>query len=788
MEVKLIDLLPGEKGKIIRIEEKSILRKRLREMGIRAGQEIMVRRNAPMGDPIELSVMNYNISIRRSEASAIILEKIESAVKKKDKIIVALIGNPNCGKTTLFNLLTGSRQHVGNWPGVTVEKKEGTMNYKGTKIQFIDLPGVYSLTPNSIEEKVTLNYLKDETPDLVVNILDGTTLERSLYLTTELIDMHVRMVLAVNMIDETKAKGIDIQTGKIEVLLGVPVVPIAAKKETGMEALLDTIIESRTQDPEKRVHINYGEDFESAINELECSLSCFPALTGNLSTRWAAIQLLLGTFDDILIKSGLPEDKELIASTEALRKKLKPVCGDDLDIFKSDRHFGFIMGIMKECVIEKKREIEKRDFTEAIDSIFLNKYLSFPIFALILWLTFQLTFVAGSFFSNLIQKGIDLLSMLIVTYMPAGMLKDLFVNGIISGVGGILVFLPQILILFLIIAILEDSGYMARVAFIMDRLMHFLGVHGKSFISIFMGIGCNVPGIMAARTLENEEDRIVTVLINPFMSCSARLPIYILIAGMFFGKFAGTAIFSLYFLGILVAIITAKLLKTVFFRKKSVPFVMELPPYRGPSLKSLLIHMWERASMFLRKMGGVILAGSIIIWALGYFPRLQTNSDTTNNLLAQYSNTTVTADKALLKSRISSQQSMEQLEYSYIGRIGKAVEPFFKPLGFSWKEDVAIITGVTAKEIVVSTISVLYGGREQSSSIKSRMTNEGMKTSTAYGFLVFILLYIPCLATISAVLKETNSLKWTLFSIFYGIGVGYLVSFLMSSMLRFFNV
>ncbi len=664
-----------------------------------------------------------------------------------EKYKIALVGNPNSGKTTLFNLLTGSRQHVGNWPGVTVEKKAGYFEYKGIEFEVIDLPGIYGLSANTIEEKIARNYIIEEKPHLIINIVDGTTLERSLYLTTNLIDSHSRMILAINMLDETKDKGITIDIEKLKKLLKFPVVPIIAKREEGIDCLKETILSSLNQKHEDRIHINYGEDIENSISSIECKLNCYPEIIGEYFRRWLSIELL----SENEIKNILEKNKEycdLINEVEKEIKKLKNIYKEDLKEIFNDRRLGFINGIVKEC-ISVNEKLSKIDITELIDKIVLNKYLSFPIFGFILWLTFQITFEVGGILSSLIENFLDLASNFIALTMPQSMLKDLILDGIISGVGGVLIFLPQIMLLFMIIAFLEDSGYMARIAFIMDKIMHFLGLHGKSFISLFMGIGCNVPGIMAARVLESEDDRKITALINPFMSCSARLPIYILLTGMFFPKSGGTIIFLIYLIGIFVSIITAKILKTFFFKKESLAFVMELPPYRLPTLKSISIHMWERASQFLKKMGGVILVGSIIIWALGYFP-LSSHEE---------------------KDRTT------QLEKSYIGRFGKLSEPIFKPLGFNWKETVALISGIIGKEIVVSTLSVLYNAKEDNNeTLKLKMEADNVDKTTVLAFMIFVLLYVPCIATIATILRETNSIKWTLFSLFYGIFVAYFLA------------
>ncbi len=694
-----------------------------------------------------------------------------------NKIRIGLLGNPNCGKTTLFNLLTGSRQHVGNWPGVTVERKEGSFTYSGYEFLLIDLPGTYSLVPASLEEKIARDYIINNNVDLILNVVDGTTLERSMVLTTQLLETEIPFIVLINMMDEVIEHGIQINMQKMEGFLKAPVIGISAKKSEGIVPLIKKIIDRSENKPDAKAFVNYGEDIEEAIGEIQCSITPVDCLPGRYPLRWLSIRILEQDKDiqEMLANSGVYSDDWKMLEQRHTRK-LYELNREDTDVILAEKRFGFIKGIIRECVAVKKPPLSRIDLTESIDTIVLNKYFSYPVFALILWGTFQLTFLLGGFFSNILGAGVHLLGNLAATLMPQGILKDLVIEAVISGVGGILVFLPQIMILFLIIAILEDSGYMARVAFIMDRLMHFLGVHGKSFISLFMGIGCNVPGIMAARMLENEDDRKVTVLINPFMSCSARLPIYVLITGMFFSRSAGSVIFFLYILGILAAIVTAKILKTFVFRGVSAPFVMELPPYRTPSVKSLMVHMWERASLFLRKMGGVILAGSIIIWVLGYFPRISGFSGHIEGLETSALEASNPALRISILKEIEMQKSQEQIENSYIGRLGMFIEPFFKPLGFGWKEGVALITGVVGKEIVVSTLSVLYGtGKDDRSVLKGKMESGGMTGPSALAFLVFVLLYIPCLAAISAVRRETNSVPWTLFSIFYGIGVGYLV-------------
>ncbi|BDU50372.1 ferrous iron transport protein B [Haliovirga abyssi] len=695
------------------------------------------------------------------------------------KLNVALLGNPNCGKTTLFNALTGGKQHVGNWAGVTVEKKEGEFEYNGQQINIIDLPGIYSLSTKTIEEKVSRNYLIEEKPDLVINIIDGTNLEKSLYLTTQLMELGIKFILAINMYDEVKSKGIKIDIKKLSKFLNVPVIPIIARNETGIDLLKSNITSESTLSKAK---VGYDEDIENAIESLLKIIKKDKKIEEKINIRWLIIELLEGdpkAFE--MLKNSIVYD-EVKNTLDDKIEYVKKIYNEEIKIVIMEKRFGFILGLIKECVIIRKMDFSKLDITEKIDNIILNKWVGLPLFLFILWGTFNLTFVFGNFFSSYINDGIVLLGNFVSNVLPNGILKDMLIDGAIGGMGGILVFLPQILILFLVIALLEDSGYMARVAFIMDKLMHYLGLHGKSFISLFMGFGCNVPGIMAARILENEDDRIVTALVNPFMSCSARLPIYILVTGMFFKKNAGNVIFSIYLIGIIVAIFTAKMLKKFFFKGLSVPFVMELPPYRAPTLKSLMIHMWDRASMFLKKMGGVILIGALIVWALGYFPINKNYSNNIVKLETQASKITDIQKKNDLSMKIEDMKKVEDMENSYMGKIGKTIEPVFKPLGITWREGVALIAGITAKEIFVSTISVLYGvGDENATGLKRKMLKDGITPIAAYGLMVFVLLYIPCVATIAAIRRETNSLKWTIFSVIYGISIAYALSFLINT-------
>lgn len=697
----------------------------------------------------------------------------------KKGITVALTGNPNSGKTTIFNNLTGTRQHVGNWPGVTVEKKEGYLFHNGYRLRVVDLPGTYSLTAYSIEEIVARRFLVDAKPDVVVDIVDASNLERNLYLATQLIELGVKLILALNMADVARARGYHIDADKLGALLGVPVVFTVGKRNEGTRELLDKVVQvAEDRDTVSRhIHISYGHEMEREIKNIQDVIWQDPTIGERFSTRWLAVKLLEndGTVADRVRSLG-PIGLRILDQAEASRKRLSEFYQDDSEMILTDQRYGFISGALKEVL--KAPSQSKFDLSRQIDLILTNRLLGFPIFIFFIWGMFQLTFALGAYPMEWIDAGVGWLGSFMATALPDGLLQELLINGVIAGVGSVIIFLPNILLLFFCIALFEDSGYLARAAFIMDRVMHVIGLHGKSFIPMLMGFGCNAPAIMATRTLESERDRIVTILINPLMSCSARLPVYILLAGTFFGANAGNVIFSVYALGIALAIGMGKLFRVTFFRGDVAPFVMELPPYRVPTLKSLLIHMWDRSVIFLRKMGGVILVGSVIIWFLGAFPRTTEPVANPGTATVAVNPSQPSTAEGLTPSVPDQEKS--SLEGSYLGRVGHAVQPLFAPLGFDWRTSVAVLTGFVAKEIVVSTLGVLHAAgadvNAESEALRRSLRASGMGPLGAYALMAFVLIYVPCLATVSVIRRETNSLKWTLFSVGYSVVLAWAVS------------
>jgi len=674
---------------------------------------------------------------------------------------IALAGNPNSGKTTIFNSLTGTRQKVGNWPGVTVEKKEGDIRKFGHDIKIIDLPGTYSLTPFSIEEIVARDFILDENPDVVIDIIDASNLERNLYLANQLRELDCKVIFALNMADVARSRGLKIDAAKLSELLGVPVLFTVGNKNEGLDDLLKAAVDlakSPLVIPEER-KVRYSKEIDAAIKDLKATIQQHidPAFPYN--PRWTAVKLLE---DDKIIKQRLneksgPSGQVILAKAGVLRGRLSKFFNDDPEIVMTDERYGFIAGIIKEVQSSSTRQ--RVDMSRNIDLVLTNRFLGFPIFIFFIWAMFQATFTLGAFPMEWIDAGVGYLSGFVGGLLPEGLFKDLIVNGMIAGVGSIIIFLPNILILFFCIALFEDTGYMARAAFLMDKIMHLIGLHGKSFIPMLMGFGCSVPAIIAARSLESRKDRILTILITPFMSCSARLPVYIVLAGTFFAAQAGTVIFGIYLFGIVMAIVTGRLFRTVLLRGEDAPFVMELPPYRVPMVKNLMIHMWDRAKMFLKKMGGIILVGSIIIWTLSNFPRYETPKALTPEMAVQ--------NAAL------------QAENSCIGKVGKFIEPVFAPIGIDWRGSVALLTGFVAKEIVVSTMGVLYAadGGAESDALQNALRKSGMTPLSALSMMIFVLLYVPCLATVGAINRETGSVKWTLFNIAFTSGVAWMMSF-----------
>lgn len=831
--MKLSELKTGEKASIVKVMGHGGFRKRIVEMGFVKGKVVKSLLNAPLNDPIKYSVMGYEVSLRRSEAALIEVVSEDEAIRSKyaddekaglideeevrrmalnqrKHINVALVGNPNCGKTTLFNFAAGGHEHVGNYSGVTVESKEGHFEFQGYTFTLVDLPGTYSLSAYSPEEKYVREYIFEKMPDVIVNVVDSTNLERNLYLTTQLIDMNVRTIVALNMYDEFEQSGDKLDYKKLGKLLGIPFVPTVAKKKIGIDELFRTAIKlyegsevidsegflipiikedslvddyhhqieihhqhnkaphisnlegrHKVHETARHIHINHGSEIEKSIQRLKVPIGQNISLRDLYSTRFLSIKLLEKDAEVEQILEKMPNKDEIFNLRNEEVKRIKTELKENAESAITDAKYGFIAGALKETLIDGKKK-NKHKRTSKIDAIVTHKYWGYPIFLLFIFTMFQSTFTLGQYPKDWIGAGVNWLGNLIQNNMADGSLRDLLVHGVIGGVGGVIVFLPNILILYFFISLMEDTGYMARAAFIMDKIMHKMGLHGKSFIPLIMGFGCNVPAILASRTIENRNSRMITILINPLMSCSARLPVYLLLAGAFFPSHAGLVLFGIYATGIALAVIIARLFKRFLFSKKETPFVMELPPYRVPTMKSMVNHTWEKGEQYLKKMGTIILLGSIIVWFLGYFPRPEN------------------------VEKLTAPQQMVQQENSYIGQIGHFIEPAIAPLGFDWKIGVSLLSGVAAKEIVVSTLSVLYTGSSDSkvSSLTQRLRTEVKPNGTssftpviALGMMLFVLIYFPCLATIVAIKNETHSWGWALFAAGYSMVLAWLMAF-----------
>ncbi len=786
--MRLDELQTGQKAKIVKILGHGAFRKRLIEMGFVKGHDIEVLLHAPLKDPIKYSIMGYEISLRRSEAHLVEVtpfageqnharsggEKPADVRHRPAHVInVALVGNPNCGKTSLFNVASGAKEHVGNYSGVTVDAKSGHFDYKGYRFNIVDLPGTYSLASYSPEELYVRKYLRDATPDVIINVVVASNLERNLYLTTELIDMDRSMVIALNMYDELEKRGDRLDYKLLGSMIGVPVVPTVSRTGQGLNELFDTVIdvyEGRDEDV-RHVHVNLGEDIERGVTAVKDLIKAEPDVSPRFSPRFIAIKLLEDDAEVIRLVESLPGSAQIMEATRAEQQRIELMRKEDASSAIADEKYGFIAGALAETLV--KGDQDRNNPTNIIDAFVTNKLFGFPIFLLIMFAIFWATFEIGQYPMDWIEWLVGKISQIVQGMMPDGPLKDLIADGIIGGVGGVIVFLPNILILYFCISFMEDSGYMARAAFIMDKLMHRIGLHGKSFLPLIMGFGCTVPSIMATRSIESRTSRLITILINPFMSCSARLPVYVLLVGTFFERHAALVILGLYCLGVVVAMVTARLLRKFKFTTDVTPFVMELPPYRIPTLKASLRHTWGKGQQYLKKMGGVILVASIIVWALNYFP------------IHDREATVADADDAQLTTAISDDSQIDVHRDSYLEMAGKIVNPVMEPLGFHWRASVAALAGIPAKEIVVSTLGVLYTGDEEidDSSLSARLTAVNPATGTAdfsaasaLSFMIFILLYCPCIATVAAIVKETNSWKYGAFSVVYNTLLAWLVA------------
>ena len=834
--MKLSELKTGESGVIVKVLGHGGFRKRIIEMGFIKGKTVEVLLNAPLQDPVKYKLMGYEVSLRHDEAEMIevVNEREEGevnseyivreegkvnseefaatvpspvsedgmaeansipadaptrslslfplpsslkntslhhqALSQRRHIKVALVGNPNCGKTSLFNYASGAHGHVGNYSGVTVDASEAHAKFFGYEFALTDLPGTYSLSCYSPEELYVREHLTEQMPDVVINVVDASNLERNLYLTTQLVDMNLRMVCALNMYDEFERRGDNVDLDRLSTLFGVPIVPTSFKSGMGVKELFRAVIQvyEGASKHSRHLHINYGHEIEDGISEIQKYLKSDGHITRHYSTRYLSIKLLEHDSQvlDYLGKHMAGENRikvfqNLTAARDRASVRVKEETGNDSETAIMDAKYGFINGALKEAGYRTGTKEDTYHTTHLIDGILSHKYWGFPIFFLILYVMFQTTFSLGQYPMDWIDAGVGRLGEWIGSTLPEGPLRSMLVDGVVGGVGAVIVFLPQILILYFFISFMEDCGYMARTAFIMDKLMHKMGLHGKSFIPLIMGFGCNVPAVMGTRTIESRRSRIVTMMILPFMSCSARLPIYIMITGTFFSlQYRSWVMLSLYAIGIAMAVLMSRVFSSFVLKGQDTPFVMELPPYRWPTAKAIARHTWEKGKEYLKKMGGVILVASIIVWALGYFPH---------------------------NDELSPQQQQEQ---SYIGHMGKTIEPVFRPQGFNWKLDVSLIAGVGAKEIVASAIGVLYSGDdsfadddsfsedgEKYSQLRQQMAAEGITPLVGFCYLLFVLLYFPCLATIVAIKHETGSWRWATFAAVYTTVLAWMVSF-----------
>lgn len=825
----LRELEIGEKGIITKVRGRGAFRKRIIEMGFVKGKEVTVIRSAPLKDPIDYKLMGYEVSLRRSEAALIEVvttDEVQESIgerkfngvidadplvkiaSEKGRVIdVALVGNPNSGKTTIFNFASRSRQQTGNYGGVTVESKVARFKLDGYTFNLTDLPGTYSVSQYTPEELFVRQHIREKMPDIVVNVIDASNLERNLYLTTQLIDMDIRVVVALNMHDELIDRGDKFDYQSLGKMIGIPFIPTVGTKKKGIRELFKKVIDVyEDKDPDVRhIHINYGQDIEQAIDKLQSIIREDKSITDPAAPRYFALKLLEKdeTVSDVL--AGKTNYEQIRTEADKEIKKLEFLHREDTETLITDARYGFIGGALKETFIPGKKEKGKR--SRFLDKYVTSRYLSYPIFFLLMWVMFEATFLVGSYPMEWIAQLVDITGSRIHQIMPEGMIRDLLVNGIIGGVGGVIIFLPNILILFLFISLMEDTGYMARVAFIVDRIMHKVGLHGRAFIPLLMGFGCNVPAVMATRTIESRSDRMVTMLITPLMSCSARYPVYVLLISAFFTKYHGTILFAIYLFGIILAAIVAILLKKTLFRAQEMPFVMELPPYRIPTIKNILRHTWYKGAQYLKKMGGIILLASLIIWLLGYFPRneslLSSYDEQTEKAIEDYKiqilqnreNPEVIQmlgqENDLRLSEIQRRKESHRQELSFIGRIGHFIEPVMRPLGFDWKMSICLIAGGAAKEIVVSTMGVLYATGESEnntgliSKIREQTYKEGPRSGekvftplVAFSFMIFVLIYFPCVAVLAAVKKESGAWKWALFVAVYTTGLAWVMSFL----------
>jgi ferrous iron transport protein B len=812
--VKLSEVKHNDPLVITKVLGHGSFRKRITEMGFIRGNEVRVIKSSPFNGPSEFKILNYNITLRKSEADLIEVVPLNEFDKSTNGIYegtidrnidlvnqsertrtinIALVGNPNCGKTTLFNFISGSKEKVGNYSGVTVDIHKATFKAKGYTFNFYDLPGTYSLTAYSKEEIFVRKFIYEQTPDIVINVLDSTNLERSLFLTTQLIDMDLRTVIALNMFDELEKNKLTLDKDELAKLLGIPIIPTVSSKGQGIDSLVEKVIEvfEGKDKISRHIHINYGKELENSLKTIRAKVREDKPITDKISSRFLAIKLIEKDNQVLELLSKYSNFDEIKTTTAKEIKKIELLENDDSETVITNAKYSFVTGALKETY--KNPHKEKKTRSEQIDSLLTNRYLGFPIFTAMLFFMFWTTFTVGAYPMDWIDLGVAAFGDFVRSTLPSGMLNDLLVDGIINGAGSVLVFLPNILILFFFISLLEGSGYMARAAFIMDTIMHRFGLHGRSFIPMIMGFGCNVPAILATRSMRNRGDRILTMLIIPFMSCSARLPVYILIISAFFQKNQALILIGLYAAGIVFAFLTAQILNKTVFKNKETPFVMELPTYRLPTFRNVMYHMWDKTKHYLKKIGTIILLGVVIVWALEYFPR-----ETEKSAQFEKQIETITQDKTV--DELAKKEQINELEYkleadrlvnSYIGRIGVFIEPVMRPLGFDWKMSIAVIAGLPAKEIVVSTMGVLYQSPDDETTVnlQKKLQNEKYESgprmgqniftsASALAFLIFILIYFPCIGVVATIKNESGSWKWAAFAVFYTTGLAWIAAFI----------
>ncbi|MDR3341015.1 MAG: ferrous iron transport protein B [Candidatus Symbiothrix sp.] len=808
--MKLSELEPGQNGIIIKVLGRGAFRRRIIEMGFIKGKSVTAITKAPLKDPTEYKVMDYEVSLRKSEAElieivtpkeagllfpdtgkqALVLneDQLLTLADAQSKVInVALVGNPNSGKTSLFNIASGTHERVGNYSGVTVDAKEGKFKYKGYTFNLVDLPGTYSLSAYSPEEMYVRKQIVEGTPDIIINVVSASNIERNLYLTTQLIDMDATVVIALNMYDELAQSGAQFDYKSLGEMIGCPIVPTIAKTGKGIPELFEQVIEvyERRSPIARHIHINYGEEIETGIKHVKNLLKEEPKIGIDTSRRYLSILLLEGDRNAEETVSGFPAAKKILTERDIHAQFIKEDFREDVETAFADARYGFIEGALKKTFKEGKTDTLQ--ITHKIDKIVTHKIIGFPVFFLFMFLMFEGTFVIGEYPMQWIEWLVNIFGRFLDTYMNQGPLKDLLVDGIIGGVGSVIVFLPNIVILYLFISFMEDTGYMARAAFIMDKFMQKMGLHGKSFIPLVMGFGCNVPAIMSTRIIESRNTRLITMLVNSLMSCSARLPVYILVVGAFFPGKGGFVLFGLYITGIALAIFMSRLFKKFLVKGEDLPFVMELPPYRMPTLKAMNRHMWDKTSQYLRKMGGIILIASVIVWFLEYYPQDDARNQYYDAQIAEIANNTHVSQEESQKmlDELNHLKKEEQKRNSFIGQIGRGIEPVVKPLGFDWKIGASLISGMAAKEIVVSTLGILYtGGDENETLLKDNLMKAQYPDGrlvysplVALSFMLFVLIYFPCIATIAAIKNESGSWKWALFVIVYTTALAWIISF-----------